>query len=564
MKISKKWIFLWLFLISLFLVFFVGRTTDPLTGKRTLSFTTKGIQYFRKWLDVSGWTKLVYKIGYEKYEQIYTNPAELTAVKKTIEDIILKNIDKRISKLGVSDYKSYVQKLDDQNYIVVEIWGIADLDQAKEIIGKTLELEFKLENTQEITPETLLVRKNIAQKILDDSKKNPDLMTKFVEWRASENIFIEAYSGTIDELPSIYKVNQQTLDKMNKNEFSPLFDGLYTTVTTEDALWNKTWVDLKWYTFFRLLDTSTRTTGDKQEKIYNVMGVFVQNKASWKQAIDDNGNVLNGAYFRFANTTISQVGEPVVAISFDDKWKEIFCNLTEKNIGSPMAIFIWGQLLTSPVIQTKICGGSAQIDGSFTTESAKELATNLNDWAMPAQLILMQEEKIAPTLGSNALNWAMIAWIIGTIAIAIMMFVIYGFKKMVLTLITLLVFFVILAGFIKITDYALSLSGIAAVILSIGMAVDANILIYERLKEELASKKSIEWSIDSAKERSWPAIRDGQLSTGLIAFILFTVGTNMFKWFWFMILVTMTLTLVVNVPLTQILLHQFFDKKNKQ
>jgi preprotein translocase subunit SecD len=121
MKISKRWVFLGLFLISLFLIFFVGRTTDPVTGKRQLSITSNGVQYFRKGLDVSGGTRLVYKIGYEKYEQIYTNPAELNAVKKTIEEIIIKNIDKRISKLGVSDYKAYVQKLDDQNNIVVEI-----------------------------------------------------------------------------------------------------------------------------------------------------------------------------------------------------------------------------------------------------------------------------------------------------------------------------------------------------------------------------------------------------------------------------------------------------------
>jgi len=355
MKIDKKWIFLGLFILSLFLVFFVGRTTDPVTGKRQLSITTDGVKYFRKGLDVSGGTKLIYKIWYEKYEQIYTDAAELNAVKKTIEDIILKNIDKRISSLGVSDYKAYIQRLDEQNYINVEIGGIADLDQAKEIIGKTLELEFKLENKEAITPATIEARKAIAQKILNESKTNPDLMSKMLEWRASENIYMSFYSWTIDELPSIYKVNQQKLDTIKKDDFSQLFEGVYTTVTTQDALGNETGVDLKWYSFFQLIDKWTAVISWQEEKVYQLLDVFVQDKVTWVQAIDDNWDVLNGAYFRFANTSTSQIGEPVVAINFDEKWKEIFCNLTDKNIGNPMAIFIGWELLTSPVIQSKIC-----------------------------------------------------------------------------------------------------------------------------------------------------------------------------------------------------------------
>ncbi len=542
-------------------MFFVGRTTDPLTGKRQLSITQNGVQYFRKGLDVSWGTRLVYKIGYEKYEQIYTDVAELNAVKKVIEDIIIKNIDKRISKLWVSDYKAYIQRLDEQNYIVVEIGWIADLDQAKEIIGKTLELEFKLENKEETTPAKVAARKAIAQKILDDSKVNPDLMPQMLEWRASENIYMGFYSWTIDQLPDIYKSNQKRLDAIKKDDFSPILEGVYTTVTTQDALGNETWVDLKGFTFFQLIDRWTTTISWQEEKTYQILDVFVQDKQNWIQAVDDNWDVLNGAYFRFANTTTSQIWEPVVAINFDEKWKEIFCNLTDKNIGNPMAIFIGWELLTSPVIQTKICWGTAQIDWSFTSESARELATALNDWAMPAPLILMQEEKINPSLWTNALTWAMIAWLVGLAAIAVMIFILYGFKKMLLTMLTLLVFLTILAGFVKITDYALSLSWIAAIILAIGMAVDANILIYERLKEELKAWKSVWWAIDSAREKSRSAIRDWQLSTGLIAFLLFTVGTNMFKGFWFMMLVTIALTLLINVPLIQSLLHVFYNRK---
>jgi preprotein translocase subunit SecD len=111
---------------------------------------------------------------------------------------------------------------------------------------------------------------------------------------------------------------------------------------------------------------------------------------------------------------------------------------------------------------------------------------------MPAPLVLMQEEKINPSLGMNALTGALIAGLIGFIAIAIYILFMYGFKKMILTSLVLITFLTILAGFLKITDYALSLSGIAAIILAIGMGVDANILIYERLREELRDGKSME------------------------------------------------------------------------
>jgi len=550
-------------LVSLFLIFFVGRSTDPITGKRQFALTTNGVSEFRKGLDVSGGTKLAYKISYDKYEGIYTNPAELAAVKKQIETIILKNIDGRISKLGVADYKSYIQTLDGQNYIVVEIGGIADLDQAKEIIGKTVELEFKLQNKEATTPASIAARKAVAQKILAEAVADPSIIVKTLQSRASENIFMNVFSGAIlDELPEIYKNNPQYLNSLKNGQVSNvLLDGKYTTVQSQTSVGSSTGVTLNGFTITQMIQKGSTTLSGKTETTYSFVDVFVQDHQSWIQAVDSQGNVLNGAYFKYANTSSSDIGEPVVAINFDDKGKEIFCNLTEQNIGNPMAIFIGGELLTSPTIQAKICGGTAQIDGSFTADSAKELATSLNDGAMPAQLILMQEEKISPSLGTNALTGALFAGLIGCIAISLLILAMYGWKKMILTALVLTVFISVLAAFLKVSDYAISLSGIAAIILSIGMAVDGNILIYERLREELNRGLSIEGAIDTAKERSWTAIRDGQLSTGLIALVLFSMWVSLFRGFGLMMIVTLCLSLFLNVPLTKMLLHVFYDRK---
>jgi preprotein translocase subunit SecD len=134
-----------------------------------------------------------------------------------------------------------------------------------------------------------------------------------------------------------------------------------------------------------------------------------------------------------------------------------------------MAIFVGGNLLTAPNIQSKICGGTAEINGSFTTDSAKQLSDSLNEGTLPAPLILMQEEKISPTLGDSALSGSLRAGMIGLIGIMILIYMMYGYKKMILTGIVLIAFLAVLAAFMKLTDYALSLSGIAVIILSIGM-----------------------------------------------------------------------------------------------
>jgi preprotein translocase subunit SecD len=131
--------------------------------------------------------------------------------------------------------------------------------------------------------------------------------------------------------------------------------------------------------------------------MYAFEDVFVQDRETRVPATDGQ-KILNGAYFKYANTSTSEMGEPVVAINLDDTGKEIFCTITQNNINKPMAIFVGGNLLTAPNIQSKICGGTAEINGSFTQESAKELANALNEGTLPAPLILTQEEKISPTL----------------------------------------------------------------------------------------------------------------------------------------------------------------------
>lgn len=131
---------------------------------------------------------------------------------------------------------------------------------------------------------------------------------------------------------------------------------------------------------------------------------------SWVPAKDSKTDaILNGAFFKYAKVEMSQTGKPVVAIQFDEQGKNIFCNITEQNVGQQMAIFVGGEIATNAVIREKICGGSAQIDGTFSIEEARTTAEELNSGALPAPLLLSHQETIAASLGANALNGALLA-----------------------------------------------------------------------------------------------------------------------------------------------------------
>ena len=553
---SKRGIILGsIFLISLFFVLFVGRTFNTQTLQRDRNLTLNGLSNFRKGLDISGGTKLVYKIDYSKYDEQYwaNESAELAQVKKNIEAIIIKNIDARISALGVSDYKAYTQNLNNETQIVVEIGGVADLDQAKKMIGKTVELEFRLLNDKAKNAETIAQRRALAESLRAEALTNPDQMIANNENKGWDGITANLLHGTLDQLPTIYQNNKNLLDSIATGEVSQVLSGVYISANYSGLNLSK---DIEGFVFFRLLQK------DPTAATYVIEEVFVNNRQEWIIAKGNDGAILNGAYFTLAQASVNQVGgEPTVSISFNEKGKELFCQITKGNIHRQMAIFIGGEIATAATIQDAICDGRAQISGGFDSTQARLVAENLNSGNMPAPLTLMQEEKVSPSLGDSAFRGALIATLVGTLAIILYIFFIYGWRKALVTTLTIIFYFTILLAIIKLIDYALSLSGIAAIILSIGMAVDANILIFERMNEEVQEGKSLTSAINAAENRSRSAIRDGQISTLLIWVLLFAFGINMFKGFGYMIVLTAILTLALNVPFIKETLHLIYRAK---
>ncbi|MFA7682273.1 MAG: protein translocase subunit SecD, partial [Candidatus Peribacteraceae bacterium] len=247
---------------------------------------------------------------------------------------------------------------------------------------------------------------------------------------------------------------------------------------------------------------------------------------------------LDGRHFQAATVTLDPTSNlPVVQITFDTEGGQLFQELTKNNVGKRIAIFVGGELVSAPTVQTEISGGVAIITGSQSFEEAKKLAQDLNTGAIPAPIYLAGQHTVEATLGAEAFRTSLEAALIG---IAILMLYMIAFYRLLglLADVALLLYAVLFLALLKLPLFlfsgqyiVLTLAGMAGIILSIGMAVDANVLIFERMKEELKKGKLLKTAAHTGFERAWPSIRDGNVSTLITCVILFSVGTSIVRGF---------------------------------
>lgn len=240
---------------------------------------------------------------------------------------------------------------------------------------------------------------------------------------------------------------------------------------------------------------------------------------------------LTGKYLKKAELGFDQTThQPLVLLQFNKKGAKIFEELTERNVGKPLAIYIDRILISAPTVQEKISGGKAQITGDFTINEAKELVRNLNAGALPVPITLISQQSVGPILGKISLEKSLKAGIIGFLAVILFLILFYRLPG-IFASVALGIYIIIILALFKLIPVTLTLAGIAGFILSIGMAIDANILIFSRMKEELKQGRSFSVSVEEGFRRAWPSIRDGNLTTLIVALILFSVGTSFIKGF---------------------------------
>lgn len=245
---------------------------------------------------------------------------------------------------------------------------------------------------------------------------------------------------------------------------------------------------------------------------------------------------LTGRYLKSAELVFGQnnggglSNEPIVSITFNDEGATFFEKITKENTGKKLAIFLDGTLMSAPVINEAIGGGKAIISGSFTPEEARELVRNLNFGALPVPITLESTQTIGSSLGDSALHAGVYAGVIGFIILAVFMILWYRLPGIIAVL-ALIMYIVIMLALFKLIPVVLTAAGIAGFILSVGLAVDANVLIAERIKEELRDGKHVHEAITEGFNRAWLAIRDSNIAHIIVGIILFWFGTALIKGF---------------------------------
>lgn len=241
------------------------------------------------------------------------------------------------------------------------------------------------------------------------------------------------------------------------------------------------------------------------------------------------GRYLSQARLDFAQGSVG-VGNPIVALSFDREGTELFADITRNNIGQVVAIFLDGEIISAPVVQSAITDGDAIITGNFTLDEARALVGRLNAGALPVPITLVSTESIGPTLGAEAVEAGIFAGLIGLLAVIIFLIAFYRFPGF-LASISLVIYGVVMLSLFKLIPVTLTAAGIAGFIISLGIAVDANILIFERMKEELRDGRATFDAITVGFDRAWRSIRDGNISSIISAIILFWFGTSLIQGF---------------------------------
>jgi protein-export membrane protein SecD len=252
---------------------------------------------------------------------------------------------------------------------------------------------------------------------------------------------------------------------------------------------------------------------------------------------------LSGKNLRSAAVAFDQqTGSPFVQISFDDAGAEIFGQLTEEHVGEVIGIFLDGSAISTPMVQQAIYGGTAQITGNFTLAEAKLLAQRLNAGALPVPVELVSQQTVGPSLGQISLEMSVEAALYAFALVAIFMIIYYRLPGLV-SVLALGVYATVNLALFKWLGVTITLSGIAGFIFSIGIAVDANVLIFERLKEELQSGRDLPTALDEGFRRAWTSIRDGHATTLISSIVLFAMSTSFVKGF----ALTLTIGIIISL-----------------
>lgn len=270
---------------------------------------------------------------------------------------------------------------------------------------------------------------------------------------------------------------------------------------------------------------------------------------------------LNGKHLKRAEVTFDQQGlSSQVSLELNDEGAKLFADITKRNVGKRVAIYLDGIPISIPVVQEEIPSGRAVINGNFTINETKLLVTRLNAGALPVPIKLISQQTIGASLGAESLAKSLKAGVYGLIFVAIFMVLFYRLPG-IIAVIALLIYVLIVLSFYKLIPVTLTLAGIAGFILSLGMAVDANILIFARMKEELKLGKGLNAAMHEGFRRAWLSVRDSHVTALIGAFFLYSFTTSIVKGFALTLGIGVLTSLLTAIVITRGFLNLFTGSK---
>lgn len=504
-------------------------------------------------LDLSWWIELDYKIDLEevKKQEDYDKEKE-----NQIIEWLKSIVDKRVESLKINDSVISSASYWEERHIIVQIplkwnWDNEDnIKKAKEAIWKVVKIQFKELNLN-ISEEDIKERKEISERALEEIKNSEyDFWVTAKKYRDStEKSSYWSYKTNLETFTWKIKIDENEIKKWLVSEILESNEDKTEFFSFEEWKISNFWWD--WFWIINILDLSW----DEIEFDYLY---FSKNPSEWKVAKDSEGRELTEEFFVRASAIQNEFLWQVQLV-FEKDWIEIFWDLTKRLVNKQLAIFVGGELLTAPYIRTPILDWIAVISWDYTSETANALANNINTWVIPAPIYLTSERSIDSKLWSNSLKELInsgILWIL-----LIFVFLVYTYRLSgVVAGITIIIYTLLILSLVKIVWATLTLASVAGLVLSIWMAIDANILTFERIIDEIKKWKNLRDSTKIWFDKSWTAIWDTNITGLLIAFILFVFWINMIKWFGLMLWVWVVITLIVVVMFSKVLMIFLSEK----
>ncbi|PIR06258.1 MAG: protein translocase subunit SecD [Candidatus Komeilibacteria bacterium CG11_big_fil_rev_8_21_14_0_20_36_20] len=482
-------------------------------------------------LDLQGGTHLIYQADISDLGDVNIEDS-ISALRDVIE--------RRVNNYGVSEPVVQTNYSGDNYRIIVELAGVTDIKEAISIIDKTPLLDFRIQEEVSNDSENQINEiKQEAQAVLERALAGEDFAALAKEYSQDPG---SAEQGG-------------DLSWVTKGIFVPEFDTVIFDQLKVGEIAPELVESQFGYHIIKKIDERLNDQGKIEVHAAHILFAKADADIIWKQTGLD-GKDVQKAQLTFAPNT----QEPLVILDFNEEGKDLFAQLTTDNVGKPIGIFLDNALRSSPIVQEPIKDGSAQISGNFTIEEAKQLIKDLNLGALPVPIKLISQQTVGASLGEVSVQKSLLAGIIGLIAAALFMLLFYRLPGLI-SIIALAIYTIISLAIFEIIPVTMTLAGVAGFILSIGMAVDANVLIFERTKEELYQGRSLNSSIENGFLRAWSSIRDSNISSIITCLILAWFGTSIIKGFAITLAIGIMISMFSAITITRTLLRLIVNKK---